>query len=149
MEEKLIEHFSRLRNLGRFYTREILKGTLKGETDLKLSHINVLSAFSDQSDHSMKELAKILGVKRPNMTMMVDGLVETGLLVRERDKGDRRKVMVMLTSTGRTIMEKITSRKRTAALKIFEKLTVDDKKRLEISLNTACEILEKAVKIQQ
>ena len=147
MEEKLIEHFSRLRNLGRFYTREILNGTIKDETDLKLSHINVLSAFSDQTDHSMKELAKIIGVKRPNMTMMVDVLVEAGLLMRERDEGDRRKVMVMLTSTGRTIMKKITSRKRAAASKIFEKLTGDEKKRLEISLNTACEILEKAVEV--
>jgi DNA-binding MarR family transcriptional regulator len=147
MEERLIEHFRRLRTVGRLYTMEILDGNLEDETDLKLSHINVLSAFSGQSDLSMKELAKSIGVKRPNMTMMVDSLVAAGFLMRERDENDRRKVMVMLTPTGRIITKKIAERKRTAALKIFAKLTEDEKKRLETCLNTACEILEKAVEV--
>ncbi|MBW1839173.1 MAG: MarR family transcriptional regulator [Deltaproteobacteria bacterium] len=64
--------------------------------DLKLSQIKAIAAFKDKNYFSMKELAGNIGVKLSNMTMMVDSLIKDGMVERDRDESDRRKVIVRI-----------------------------------------------------
>ena len=144
MEAKLLEYLTVLRDFGRIYTQKIISGNPKLKTDLKLSQIKTLFAFRDRDRLSMKELAEILGVKLPNMTMMIDSLAKEGVVERERDFDDRRKVYVSLTPKGKkTIADFLTHRHRIART-IFRQVNTADKLELLNSLGSVCRILEKA-----
>lgn len=51
------------------------------------------------------QLASILGVARPTITSNLDRLERDGLLVRQPDPDNRRRVLVMLTDKGRAAVE--------------------------------------------
>ena len=144
MEEKLLEYLTVLRDFGRIYTQKIISGNPKLKTDLKLSQIKTLFAFRDRDRLSMKELAEILGVKLPNMTMMIDGLTKEGVVERERDFEDRRKVYVSLTPKGKKIIADFLTHRHRIARAIFKQVNTADKSELLNSLGSVCRILEKA-----
>jgi DNA-binding MarR family transcriptional regulator len=144
MEEKLIEYLTVLRDFGRIYTQKIISANPKLKTDLKLSQIKTLSAFRDSDRLSMKELAEFLGVKLPNMTMMIDSLAKDGVVERERDSDDRRKVYVSLTPKGKKIRGDFLTHRHRVARSIFKQVNAADKSELLNSLGSVCRILEKA-----
>ena len=146
MEEKLVEYLTLLRDFGRIYTRKIISGNPELATDLKLSQVRALYAFRDTDSQSMKELAEIVGVKLPTMTMMVDALVKDRLVERERDGSDRRKVNVWLTDKGKKIRSDFLAQRQRIARTIFDRVDAADKKELMRSLGNVCSILEKAFK---
>jgi DNA-binding MarR family transcriptional regulator len=96
----------------------------------------------------MKELANNIGVKLTNMTMMVDNLIKDGMVVRDRDESDRRKVMVRLTPKGKKIRDKFLAQRRKGAKTIFADLDDQDKKDLLACLDRACSILQKSFEKQ-
>jgi DNA-binding MarR family transcriptional regulator len=56
---------------------------------------------------TMSRLAEALDVSLPNVTGLVDRMVENGLVERGRDDGDRRVVTVFATDAGRNTVEEI------------------------------------------
>ena len=146
MEKQLIEYLSILRDFGSIYREKIINGNPKLKTDLKLSQIKALYAFRDNDCLSMKELAANIGVKMPNMTMMVDSLTKEGIAERDRDKEDRRKVFVRLTKKGKRVRSNFLEYRHRIAQTVFAKLKKEDKKELLNSLSSVCRILEKAFK---
>ena len=144
MDEQLVEYLNILRDFGSIYRGKIISGRPKLKTDLKLSQIKALYAFRDKELLSMKELAENIGVKLPNMTMMVDSLAEEGIAARSRDEQDRRKVLVRLTKKGRRVMSNYLAQRHKIAQALFAKLNKGDKEELLNSLSNVCRILEKA-----
>jgi DNA-binding MarR family transcriptional regulator len=144
MEKQLIEYLNILRNFGRIYRDRILDGNSKLKKDLKLSLIRALYAFKDKDRLSMKELAANIGVKLPNMTMMIDNLEEEGIVERARDDLDRRKVIVRLTPRGKRIKANFLAQRHRIAQTILANLQHQDKKELLYSLSNTCRILKKA-----
>lgn len=53
------------------------------------------------------ELAERVAVKRPTLTAIVDGLVESGFLLRASVEGDRRGISLELTDEGRTKLAEV------------------------------------------
>jgi DNA-binding MarR family transcriptional regulator len=53
----------------------------------------------------MKGIADYLGLTPATTSSLVDGLVKRGLAKRSASPGDRRRVMLTLTTEGRTVME--------------------------------------------
>lgn len=145
MEKKLLEYFTLLKDFGRIYTRRIIDGDPQIKSDLKLSQIKALYAFRDQECLTMKELAASLDVKLPNMTMMVDSLEGDGIVERDRDGRDRRKVMVRLTEKGKEIRADFLERREEIAKAIFSRLNQADRRELLTSLASVCRILDKTV----
>ncbi len=62
--------------------------------DLSLAQLNLLLAVRGKGEVTLSELAEILAVSPPSVSVMVERLVEKGLLVRERSTSDRRKVVI-------------------------------------------------------
>jgi len=64
--------------------------------------IVMLTMYTSESTQcSPVELASSVGVRPPTMTGILDGLVKEGYVSRKSDAGDRRKVIVSLTSKGK------------------------------------------------
>ena len=144
MEEQLLEYMTALRDFGRIYTQKIISGNPRLKTDLKLSQIKTLSAFRDKDRMCMKELAEILGVKLPNMTMMINNLTKDGVVKREWDIEDRRKVYVRLTPKGKKIRADFLNQRHRVARTVFKQVNAADKSELLKSLGSVSRILEKA-----
>ena len=145
MEEKLNSYFATLRNFSRIFMQDVVSDGRRIMPDLKLSQIKAIAAFQDKSCFSMKELANNIGAKLTNMTMMVDNLIKDGMVVRDRDESDRRKVLVCLTPKGKKIRAKFLAQRRKGAMSIFANLKDHDKNELLKSLDKACHILEKSI----
>ena len=144
MEKELLAYLNLLRDFGRIYTQRIMRGD-SGVTDLKQSQVKAIYAFRDQDSFSMKELADNVGVKLPNMTMMIDEMEQAGMAKRMRDTDDRRKVMVVLTSKGRKIRDRFLDMRQSFAKEMFTKLQKEDKEELLSSLASVCRILDRTL----
>jgi DNA-binding MarR family transcriptional regulator len=75
-----------------------------GEFQLSIAQYRVLDRLV--GGHAAgKSLADWLAVRPPTVTVIVDGLVARGLVARELDPTDRRRVTHRLTDAGRTVFE--------------------------------------------
>ncbi len=54
----------------------------------------------------MRELSVRLGMKPPNITALVDVLVNRGLVTRDRRDDDRRRLSLALTTAGAALLER-------------------------------------------
>jgi long-chain acyl-CoA synthetase len=71
--------------------------------DLTLSQYRVLSILGEGRE-AASALAEKLAVSRPSVTGVVDGLVARGLVRRDPGDGDRRRIDVNLTESGRELL---------------------------------------------
>ena len=74
------------------------------KVDLTSSQIKVLITFSDMESFTMTELSNEHSVSVSAMTSMVDRLIQSGLLKRDKDDTDRRIVRVCLTDKGKKMV---------------------------------------------
>ena len=70
------------------------------DVDLSVPQYRLLGYLADGSA-AAAALAQRLIVSRPSVTTLVDGMVERGLVEREVDPDDRRRVNHLLTADGR------------------------------------------------
>ncbi len=104
--------------------------------DITMAQLQTIICIYNHGMVSMTELSANTGVSPPSASVMVDRLVEKGILVREHSAQDRRKVMVKISAKAVKGIQQI----ETGILQSFAKL-VDD-----IGYETAekwCEVLDK------
>jgi DNA-binding MarR family transcriptional regulator len=77
-------------------------------------------------DLSMTRLAKLAATDRTTLTRSVDSLIAEGLVARGVAPSDRRIVVVCLTDTGRTLLEKIRAEIRPLNREICSNLTAEE-----------------------
>jgi len=98
----------------------------KGEPNgVSWLHFEALRYIADTGKPTMRDLASYFSITPPAATLLVDGLVASGMLRRVVDPKDRRAVRIGLTPKGmRTIEQGIRERKK----KIAEVFSVLNKK---------------------
>lgn len=74
----------------------------------------------------MSELSRMLLVSNGNATAVVDRLEKDGLVQRETEDGDRRRVRVRLTPRGLDVFEDMAAGHEAEVDEIFAELTEDD-----------------------
>jgi DNA-binding MarR family transcriptional regulator len=84
-------------------------------TGLTAPRLSALSVLVFAGPRTMSELATSEQVKAPTMTRLVQGLQRQGLVVRARDPGDARRVIIRATPDGLRLL-KAGRRRRVAAL---------------------------------
>jgi DNA-binding MarR family transcriptional regulator len=77
----------------------------------------------NQGNQGVKQLAQLFSITPSAATQMVDGLVRGGLLKRETDQEDRRKVHLSLTAKGKQVLEKSKQAHLKSFLRILSPLT--------------------------
>ncbi|MFL6734629.1 MAG: MarR family transcriptional regulator [Sphingomicrobium sp.] len=77
-----------------------------GEPDLTNRQMALLMlVYLTPGPHTVRGMAKILGVSKPVVTRALNTLGALGYLRRERDQDDRRNVFVVRTSNGADFLE--------------------------------------------
>ncbi len=81
------------------------------ESGLTPERLSVLSVLAFAGPKSVSELADAEMVSRPAISRIVNGLEDSGLARRSREREDRRMVTVHATAKGRRLMEKARGRR--------------------------------------
>jgi DNA-binding MarR family transcriptional regulator len=109
------------------------------------TQLHVLFVLDCNAPLAMGRLAELLDVSLPNVTGIVDRMVEHGLVERGRDDDDRRVVTVQPTVTGRAMVLEIDLVRRRSLATLLERLTREQQEQaLHIfgALRRAAETLE-------
>lgn len=77
------------------------------EYELTAMQSLTLIILNNTEPKAMNKLASVFGCDASNVTGIVDGLEQKGLIVRTESKADRRKKVIMLTEEGITIRKHI------------------------------------------
>jgi MarR family 2-MHQ and catechol resistance regulon transcriptional repressor len=102
------------------------------QVDLSPGRLNVLMALNVAGEKAMalSELGDYLVVSRPNITGLIDGLVEDGLVKRINHPEDRRMVLAQLTSQGREFIRKFLPFHHRVVSSVMSALTKQEKRQL-------------------
>jgi len=90
--------------------------------ELSFAQMRALRFVRTKGQLSITELAELLNVSAPSASTMVDRLVEKGVLVREPDPADRRKVIVTISQGMVAITEQIEKEIFSNFVELVEKL---------------------------
>ena len=68
--------------------------------DLSVPQFRTLAFVRNNDGASLSSLASYIGLTLPSMSKLIDGLVQRGLVARNSDEIDRRKVCLKITGAG-------------------------------------------------
>jgi DNA-binding MarR family transcriptional regulator len=80
----------------------------RSSPDLSLAHYRVLTAIA-QGNERASNIARMLAVGKPAISVAVDSLCRRGLLVRSDVAGDQRAAALHLTPAGESLLEQVES----------------------------------------
>ncbi len=111
------------------FRRKINTCTKKGpfEQELTFSQIELLMFIGIDSKKSMESLANHLKVAPPSVTSMIAKMERKGLVVRRKDKVDRRVIYIELSPKTKKQVMSLWKEKELVLKKVVSKLTKTDK----------------------
>ncbi len=68
-----------------------------------------LSVYMDPTTYTVSRIADLLHISRPGATRLLDRLIDIGLVARDDDREDRRRVLVRRTPRGLTFFRELVS----------------------------------------
>ena len=88
------------------WMRALIEYVRSGEPDLTNRQMALLMlVYLTPGPHTVRGLARMLGVSKPVVTRALNTLGALGYLRRERDQDDRRNVFVVRTNDGANFLE--------------------------------------------
>jgi len=124
--------------------RKLLKTALVNiDVDISPLHFGIMKLLHDVGTLHVAEIGERLQVARPQMTHLVDRLVDKELVKRQTDTTDRRMVNVMLTDKGKTTIEEHDSNIRKAIKENLSCFTDEELDDLSDSLRKLRDLLSK------
>ena len=111
--------------------------------------INALLVLYFSKDLTMGELSTEICLAESAATRLVNRLVNLNLVKRRGDEKDRRVVRVNLTSYGRQLASLVFERRSFRFNNLAERLTVEERENLIISLQAVMRVFEQLEKTEQ
>lgn len=85
--------------------RKLLRTALIGmDVDILPVHIGIMKQLDEAGTLHVAEIGERLQIARPQMTHLIDKLVDLEIVERHTDKTDRRMINIVLTDKGRTTL---------------------------------------------
>ncbi|MFC2058214.1 MarR family winged helix-turn-helix transcriptional regulator [Chloroflexota bacterium] len=75
-------------------------------SDIAPHHLMIMKALQDSEMLHSSEIAEMVAMAKPQMTHSIDKLIQLGMVERQSDIEDRRKIDIRLTQQGRDTLEK-------------------------------------------
>lgn len=116
---------------------------IQADQGIPLSHVQVLAILEEVGSMSVSEISRRFGIAKPNITPLVDRLVNAGLVDRVRSENDRRVVNIVILEEGRARLNQIQSALNEHVASWHTLLTEDEFARLDRALIDIIEILGK------
>lgn len=116
---------------------------VRGELGMPLSHIHVLFMLNEREEGSMSvtEISQAICMAKPNVTPLVDSLIEKKYVDRVRDAVDRRVVNIVILEGGRKKVEEIVASVCQEVQRWGQTLCAADFRELHGSLESLARIL--------
>lgn len=123
----------------------VYKNDSAGEVCEKLNKTQrkTLMYLNLEGDSPLTEIAKVMNLEKGSVTTLVDSLEKYELVTRERDPGDRRKMIVTMTPKGKEITNRMQDYMGKYVKKKMEVLSDEDLVRLTDAIDTLADIVEK------
>jgi len=121
--------------------RKLIKG--HPTCELPKQQMNVLIHISLNDGQPMNHYSQKMSISKPNMTKVVNGLIEGGYVTRGKDKKDRRIITLHMTEAGRGIVTEHWNDMKAQIMASTQKLSDDEMQALFDSFETIKEIFEK------
>ncbi len=112
--------------------------------DCTAPQMGALVALNREAPHTMGELAWELALTESAATRLVDRLVRTNLVRRERDPEDRRVVRVRLSSYGRQLVAVVLQRRQEQFQRVGHQLEPDERRQLVLGLEALVRVFSAA-----
>lgn len=134
---------------GVFQAQPLLKkrlvklSAIQSDQGIPLSHVQVLAMLEEVGSMSVSEISKRFGIAKPNITPLVDRLVNAGLVDRVRSETDRRVVNIVILEEGRNRLQQIQNALNDHVASWQSTLTGEEFERLDRALMDIIEILGK------
>ena len=107
------------------------------EHDLTISQFGVLEALLHKGAMCQRDVAAKILKSTGNITLVIDNLEKQGLVRRERSVEDRRYYSIVLTDTGRDVIEKAFAEVEAAVVTEMSALTEEE----QVTLGQLCKKL--------
>lgn len=124
---------------GKAYTRRLFSDVQQAGTTP--ARARLLMALQCRGGCKMSELSAQLGVTPRNVTKLVDGLEQEGLVKREAHPQDRRATIVRLTDRGVIVCKETALANHQAASRVYERLPAEDRRHMARVLRKLLEVL--------
>jgi MarR family transcriptional regulator, organic hydroperoxide resistance regulator len=138
------------RQMGRQIKAEMPNAWL--ELNLTMAQLKTLIFIYFEGVTNFKMIAAALGVTPPNVTGIIDRLVEQGLVTREENPQNRRMQMLSLTITGKALLSDLKERQTTHLSRILTILSIEELsiliRGMEILVNAAANINQKQARMK-
>ena len=96
------------------------------ELSLTIAQLKSLFFIASRGKTNFKKLADALGVTPPNVTGIVDRLVEHGLVSRTENPEDRRIMLLQITTKGRDLLHNLQQNRASHMSNILEQLDQEE-----------------------
>ena len=112
---------------------EALRTRLWHDAELTLVQVRVLRRLAKRPQ-ALGQLGTELNLAPPSMTRLVDRLEERGLITRQRQEDDRRKVIAQLTDKGRRLVTTVPFLEGTAIRTAVDRMSAADRERIAAAI---------------
>jgi DNA-binding MarR family transcriptional regulator len=111
--------------------------------NLTIAQLKSLMFISHKGVTNFKTLADALGVSPPNVTGIVERMVEQGLISREENPQNRRMLMLKVTDKGVAVVKKIHESKSSRFSGLLAKLSQEDLEALARGMAALAAVLQR------
>ncbi len=102
----IADFLDRLPVLHRSFHKDIMKAMHENlEEGISRYHLEVVKTVEDYGTMHVTEIGDMLLISKPQMTRLIDELIDLGMVERQPDETDRRKININLTEKGRETVE--------------------------------------------
>jgi DNA-binding MarR family transcriptional regulator len=97
-------------------------------------HFEIMKMLEEGGTLHITQIGEKLQIPRPRMTQLIDKLVDTDMVERERNDIDRRTVNIMLSTKGKKFLKQHSKMIRKSMKTILSCLNANDLEDLSVSL---------------
>lgn len=103
----ITDFLDRLPVLHRSFHKDIMKAMRENlEEGVSRYHLEVVKTLEDYGTMHVTEIGEMLLISKPQMTRLIDELIDLGMVERQPDETDRRKININLTEKGKVMVER-------------------------------------------
>ena len=106
------------------------------DNQVTVPQLRVLVMVSTQGPLNLNAVAAGLDVNPSNASRTCDRLIRAGLLDRRESTADRRNITLTLTPAGKSLVDSVTRRRRTAIRRILSRMHAADRDALATAMDT-------------
>jgi DNA-binding MarR family transcriptional regulator len=111
--------------------------------DIAPHHLMIMKELKESGTLHSSEIGGAISIAKPQMTHSIDKLIGLGMVERETDTGDRRKISIRLTQKGQDTVERLDKIMKELVSDKLSVLSDDELDKLAESFNYIAETFSK------